>query len=235
MSKKVLILVLSCETRPYGKMVDTSKATWDSHNIEGCETLYYFGISAFPRNSKDCVCLPVSESLENMGEKTIQGLEYALNNYEFDYIARVHSSCYVNKKKLIQYVQTLPDQNIFEGLTVKRDTFDFVWGGGHYIISRDVVKQIVDNKTEWNHKYMEDESMSLVVKNLGIPFKDGNSCSINKTETGWSLLSYGFGKSFNFEDFKDVSNSPHYFYRVKQDQRRELDEYIMIKLHGLNA
>lgn len=233
--RKVLILVLSCESPPYGKMVNTSKQTWDSVSVDGCETVYYFGISHNPRTDKACVYLPVAESLHNMGEKTIQALEWAINNKEFDYIARVNSSCYVSKKKLINYVQALPETNVFEGLICKRETFDYIWGGGQYIISRDVVKKLVEEKAEWNHRYIEDESMSLLASDNDIPFRDGNACSINKTEKGWTLFSYGFGESIEFTDFKEIINTPHYFFRVKQDGKRELDEYIMKELHGINA
>ena len=231
--KRVLILVLSCETPPYNKMVDTSKGTWDSIEVDGVETVYYFGVSHYKRTDLNCIYLPVKESLETMGEKTVQALEYALNNYEFDYIARINSSCYVDKKKLLIYAQSLQKDNLFEGLTVKRpDTFDYTWGGGQFIISKDVIQKIVDNKTKWNHSYMEDESLGLLVSTLGIPFTDGSACSINKTDNKWLLLSYGNGNSIEFTDFKDIKDSPHYFYRVKQDGKRDLDKYLMQQLYA---
>jgi hypothetical protein len=233
--KRVLILVLSCEDAPYGDMVTTSRYTWDSINVEGVQTLFYFGISPYQRADNTCVYLPIKESLATMGEKTIQGLEYALNNYEFDYIARVNSSCYVDKKRLFDYVQTLQDNNLFEGLLVKREKdFDYVWGGGQFIISEDVARKVVDNRTKWNHNFMEDESLGLLVSQLGIPFTNGSACSINKRETDWLLLSYGNGQSIEFNDFKDIKDSPHYFYRVKCDGERDVDKYVMQQLFKNN-
>ena len=231
--KRVLIMVVSCEARPYGKMIDTSLLTWDSKEIEGVQTIYYCGTSTQLDTDK-IKHFPIKDGLYQMGHKGLLAYEWALNTLEFDYVARVNSSCYVSKKKLLDYVQTLPNENIFEGLKIE-DKEDWVWGGGQFIISRDVLQKIVDNKADWRHGEMEDKAMSFLAAKLGIPFKEGNACSINKQEDNWGLLSYGFGESIEFEDFKDVSNSPHYFYRVKQDQRRELDEYIMIKLHGLNT
>ncbi len=231
--KKVLILVLSCETPPYNKMVDTSKQTWDAVEVDGVETVYYFGNHNDKRTDLNCVYLPVNESLHDMGEKTVQALEWALNNKDFDYIARINSSCYVDKNKLLVYAQTLQKDNLFEGLLVKRpESYDFIWGGGQFLISKDVVQMIIDNKTEWNHSYMEDESLSLLVNKLSIPFTDGSACSINMHGNKWLLLSYGNGESIEFTDFKDIKDSPHYFYRVKQDGKRNFDEYIMKQMYA---
>jgi hypothetical protein len=231
--KKVLIMVVSCEARPYAKMIETSHLTWDSVEIEDVQTIYYCGTSTNLDTDK-IKHFPIKDGLYEMFFLRLLAYEWALNNLEFDYVARVNSSCYVSKKKLLDYVQTLPNDNVFEGLKIE-DKEDWIWGGGQFIISKDVLQKIVDNKEHWRHGEMEDKAMSFLVTKLGIPFKQGNACSINKHEDNWGLLSYGIGESITFDSFDEIADSPHYFYRVKQDQRRELDEYIMIKLHGINA
>lgn len=226
--KKVLILVLSAEAPPYGKMITTALNTWDSVNVEGCETRYYCGDS-IKRNKHPIIYLPVKESLTSMGEKTLQALEYALKHCEFDYIARVHSSCYVDKKRLIEYVQTLPETNVFAGAEVT-DSPRWMWGGGHFVLSKDVVKKICDNREKWNHSVMEDKAMSYLVDSLGIPFTQGKSCSINKTEKGWLLLACGSGVNIELNEWSDVKKETNHFYRVKQDGNRAMDEFIMNEL-----
>lgn len=228
--KKVLILVVSAEARPYGKMIQTSLSTWDSVDVEGVETIYYCGKSAIPDTDK-IKHFQIEDSLHNMGHKGLMAYEWALNNKEFDYVARVNSSCYVNKKNLLSHVQTLPDTDVFAGLVVE-DKENWIWGGGHFIISRDVLQRLVDNKDQWRHEEIEDKAMSFLATKLGVPYTNGNSCSINKEQNNWLLLSYGFGESIKFTEFEEIKNSPHYFYRVKQDGNRELDEYIMKELHG---
>lgn len=231
--KTVLILVLSCDAAPYGKMIDTALNTWDSVNVEGVETKYYCGETGRKQNRPNVIYLPVKESLLNMGEKTLQALQYALNNFKFDYIARVHSSCYVDKKRLIEYVQGLPDVNVFAGAEVT-DTPRWMWGGGHFVISKDVVQQIIANKSKWNHHVMEDKGMSYLVDSLGIPFTQGKSCSINKTPIGigfdWLLLACGEGTNIEINEWSDVKKETNHFYRVKQDGNRDLDEVIMKEL-----
>jgi len=227
--KKVLILVLSADFAPYDKMVQTSLETWDSIEQEGSETVYYFGKSN-KSNTDRFVYFPIQESLWSMGHKTIAALEWAINNKEFDYIARVHSSTYVDKKQLTKYCDQLPTENLFAGIATKsQNGFNFLWGGGHYILSRDVVNKMVENKDKWQHFYMEDESLSLLASELGIPFYDGKSGSIDKMDEGWRCISYG-GESISFTDFTDLKKLNHHYYRVKQDLKRDVDEYVMRQL-----
>lgn len=226
---KILILVLSADFPPYDKMIQTAKETWDSVEVEGLETVYYCGKSV-KQNYDNVIYLPVKEGYMTMGEKCIQAFEWALNNKEFDYIARVHSSCYVNKKQLKKYVEGLSDTNLFSGIeATSQNGFQYLWGGGHYIISRDVIKSLIDNKSKWNHKLMEDEAMSVLCTQLNIPFTWGRSCSINKRDNDWLLLSYG-GESKEFTEWEQLKDCTEHFYRVKQDMRRDVDGFIMNEL-----
>ena len=227
--KKVLILVLSADVEPYSEMITTAMNTWDSVYVDGIETVYYCDYGK--QNTDKVIYLNTSYDLKQMGEKTIQALEWSLANKEFDYIARVHSSCYVNKEKLLKYVNDLQQDNVFCGVeATSQNGFQYLWGGCHFIISRDVVQKIVDNKQMWDHKYMEDESMSLLVSRLGIHFTAGASCSINIKTDGYLLLSYGY-ESILFHDFSELKDNPNHFYRVKQDGKRHLDKFIMEKLY----
>ncbi len=227
--KKVLILVVSADIPPYDKMIQTSLQTWDSINIEHCETVFYCGASN-KTNTDKIIYLPVKESLHSMGYKMLIAFDWALKNKEFDYIARVNSSCYVNKKELIKHIQTLPDKNIFAGLKVNHSyNQEWLWGGGQFIFSKDVIKELLINKSHWDHDLMEDVAVSFLANKIGIPFTDGKACSIDKNNEGWQLTSYG-SESFRFTDFKECAKSNHFFYRVKQDYDRNQDAYIMNQL-----
>ena len=226
----VLILVLSADVPPYDAMIQTSMDTWDSKQIPGCQTVYYCGESSKSDTDK-IIYLPVPDHLFNIGNKTLTAFEWALQNKEFDYIARVHSSIYVNKEQLMDYIPYLNQTGVFSGIEApSQNGFQYVWGGTGYIISKDVIRLIVDNKQHWDHTFMEDESMSLLVRKLGIPFTGGNrACSIDKKEHGWQCTSY-CGNSTDFTDFKELAPLKHFFYRVKQDGKRELDKFIMNEL-----
>lgn len=229
--KKVLILVVSADVPPYDKMIQTSLNTWDSVNVEGVETIYYCGKSN-KTNTDKIVYLAVDESLHNMGYKCLQAFELALKTKDFDYVARVNSSCFVDKKELINYIQSLPDNNVFAGVAIpeSENTPAWMWGGGQFILSKDVVQKIVDNKEKWDHSIMEDLSLSYMATLLGVPYYNGNACSINQTPNGWMYITYGTGN--NFESKNIVKAQGQFFYRVKQDGNRSLDEYIMNQLHA---
>jgi len=226
--KKILILVLSHDQPPYNKMVETAEQTWDSIEVDGTETLYYFD-GTQPTTGK-YLYVDVKSGLLNMGFKTLAALEWAVKNKEFDYIARIHSSIYCNKTALAEHIQNLPETNYFAGaIADSANGFKYLWGGVGFILSRDVVHKIVDNKHQWQHKYMEDESMSLLANWLSIPFSAGYSGAIDNMGDHWRCISYN-GESITFNEFAELKRLGHHFYRVKQDGKRWMDAFIMENL-----
>jgi hypothetical protein len=229
--KKILILTLSCDLPPYDALQRTQEETWDSIDHPQCETVYYFS-NKNKENSGKYIYFPIPESLYSMGHKLLAAFEWALANKDFNYIARPHSCIYVNKNELAGYINELPDTNVCAGPLVVA-TPSWLWGGLGFVFSRDVVQKIVDNKTRYDHRMMEDVGVSSLVASLGIPFTEGTGCSIDKYGNSWLCLSYGSkrSKSFTFTDFADVPiKSNQFYYRVKQDYDRNQDMFIMREL-----
>jgi len=99
-----------------------------------------------------------------------------------------------------------------------------------------VVKALVVNASRWNHKFMEDQSMSWLVRDLGIPWDtNGKACSVNVVPDGVSVFPYGPGTVGG--EGKTLADIPEdrfqHFIRVKQDLKRHLDIEIMKELHRL--
>lgn len=234
--KKVLILVLSCEDNPYDKLMQASLETWDRKVVEGTETIFYCGKSKEKRTDK-VIYLNTKDSFKTMGQKTLEAFEWALNNKQFDYLARPNASCYVRKQKLVDYVQNLPADNLYLGLKVESCYgIDYMWGGGQYILSRDVVQLIVDNKHKWSNDYTEDVSISALLQQLNVPLNgSGNACAINKKPDGsYSCITYenNGGGGIDFTDMADMHKLENQFFiRVKQDGNRNEDINIMHKLY----
>lgn len=228
--KTCLILCIGCSLDPWQKMHETSINTWDSISVDGVDTIFYFG-NPIRENTDKEIYFNIEESYFTMGEKMIQAFEYSLKNKSFDYIARVNSSCYVDKNKLIEYVQTLPDTNCFAGVEVESDP-KWMWGGGQFILSKDVAESVVNHKNSWDHTVMEDVGLSYMINDLGIPYTKGKACSINKTENSWTLIGYG-GDSIEFTDWNDVKPLSNHFYRCKVDLHREQDAVIMNNLYNV--
>lgn len=228
--KKVLILVVSSQLPPYDVMIETSRNTWDSVYVQDVETVFYCG-HPIKEDTEKIIYFNVPEGYFNMGYKLLMAFEWALANKTFDYIARVNSSCYVDKRKLVEYVQELPNKDVFAGGVVAASNGNpaWMWGGLQYVISKDVINKIVDNKVLFDHKSMEDVAMSHLVTKIGVTYMSGRACSIDKAENEWRLTGYG-SDSFIFNNFSDVVKARHHFYRVKYDQDRSVDKYLMENL-----
>lgn len=209
-------------------MMQTALDTWDSFEVEGVETVYYCGAPK-KDNTEKVIYFDIREGYDTMGYKMLDAFEWALKKKEFEYIARVNSSCYVDKKELIKYVQTLESDKAFAGVEIK-DKVNWCWGGMQFVISKDVIQSIVDNKDKYNHSLMEDMALSHLVKEIGFEFTEGKGCSIDKLEKSWRLMAYNSCEAFEFTDFNKVKGNGNFFYRVKQDGNRKMDKYLMEQL-----
>ncbi len=228
--KKVLILAIGCSLDPWKKMYETSKETWDSVEVQGVETIFYFG-NPIDENTQDRIYFPIEEGYFNMGYKMLEAFKWALENKEFDYVARINGSCYVDKRELIKYIQILPEKEIFQGGIVEH-TPKWMWGGLQFIISRDVIQRVVDNENKFQHNLVEDVALSYLITELGIPYTSGKGCSIDRDGENWRLVGYG-GESYTFNNFKSIRDNGNFFYRVKQDGDRKQDEYLMKELYKI--
>ena len=230
--KNVLILVLSCNQDPYPMLTQSSLDTWDSIDVDGVETRFFFGLNRCPSNPK-CIHFDVQDRYEDMGRKCILAYEWALrSDIKWDYIARVNSSCYVRKIRLLDQCQYLDSKNVFRGVgTPGPEGRTFIWGGAQYIISRDVVEQMIAHKDKWPHKYMEDVAMSFHVADLGRPLDTGGyACGVNRLPAKWLCLAYHDHQQsgFEFDHMCEMHRAKdQYFVRVKQDLKRHLDVQIM--------
>ena len=99
------------------------------------------------------------------------------------------------------------------------------------MLSRDVVQKLVDNSAQWDHKKMEDVAMSELADKLGVPYRDGAACSMDKVSEGlWQCTAYG-SESFQFTSFDEINKAKgQYWFRTKQDYDRTQDEYVMREL-----
>lgn len=235
--KTVLVAVISCTAEPYPMLLRAQLATWDSVPVEGVQTFYYAGRKESRTQMPDCcICFEVPEHYNTMGRKNLLAYRWALDHFDWDYMARVNASCYVRKRVLLDEIQRLPDSNVAQGVPAPGpDNREYLWGGAMYILSRDVVKALVDHQHRWNHGRMEDVAMSHLLQDLGIPFRRLGKCgSVNRKDDHWLFLYYDgeHGGGFEFTDFKDVAKAAdQYFIRVKQDLKRDQDVWIMNELH----
>jgi hypothetical protein len=162
----------------------------------------------------------------------MEAYEHALTIPGWDFMARTHSSTYVHKRNLVEFCETLHRKNLLLGLLVTGER-PFLWGGGSYIMSRDVIEQLVENKDRWDMGIMEDNGITDLANELGIPMSgNGRMASIDQHGDEYQVTTYGIGQGFTFTDWDDVNKAqPHFYWRCKQDLRRHEDLMIFRKLH----
>lgn len=230
--KKILILTIGCSLEPWQPMMQTSLDTWDSVEVDDIENIFYFG-GPVKENTDKTIYFDLEESYYTMSRKTLSAFEWALENKQFDYIIRINSSTYVDNKLLSEYINQFEDTNVFAGIEVDMEPKWMV--GWCYIISKDVVQKFVDNKHLFSHTITDDLAISYVANEIEIPYTKLKICSINKTDTAWSLIGYN-GPSFEFTDFNECVKAEMPFYRCKNDLDRTVDKHIMQELYRtLNA
>lgn len=225
--KHTLILVLSAIRKPWGAMLEKAMATWDSVDHPNTTTLYYVGNEGAPGPKVFRSCY--DEGLMNIGRRTIEAFGHAMTIPGWTHLARPHSSCYVHKRKLVEYVDTLPDTDVMYGL--QADTVhgeSFLAGCGHYIYSRDVIAKLVEHKDRWNHSVMEDNAASFLSKSIGIPWGKIRTCSIDPYPGGgWQCIAYHGLPGISFTDFSDLNKLDQFLFRVKHDPDRNVDLRLM--------
>ena len=232
--KRVLILVVSVESIPvYEKLYHKQRETWDSIEVPNVQTVFYFG--GDKASTHKVLYTGHEEDYKTMGLKCLSAFQYALINLNFDYIFRANSSQYIDKKRLVNYVQDLQTNNLALGLcTDSGKGYDYMWGGGGYIFSKDVIEKIVDQKNKWDHSLMEDVAISKLCIDIGIPLTSkGVSCSVDWNENGYEFICYreGKGGGCTVHDLSEMKTHPElinqFCVRVKCDRNRDIDLILM--------
>jgi hypothetical protein len=166
---KILVLIIACNQEPYISLKNTIQNTWNSIKHPNIEVLYlysYNGITAYTPNSE--LVVNGDESYYGIGLKTLNAFKYCINNIEFDYIYRTNLSSYLHLKGLYEYTEHIPLNNIYRGAVGDHNGIKFASGCG-YLISKDLVRYVVDHGHLWDHKsFLDDVSIAKVLQSSSI-------------------------------------------------------------------
>lgn len=216
---KILISVLATSHFPWEQLIQCIKKTWGSIKVENVKIIYYYGSSTEnkPTMIGDDLYLPYEETYENIGKKTVDMFEYCLENFEFDYICRPNASSYVVQNELVKYLENKPRENYASSIIGHCSHIERFLSGVGYILSKNVVKKIVDNKKSWNHNFIDDIAISLLLNDLHVPMVFS------------PRQDYINGKDEEIKLIKDI-----YVYRckVEKDQSREENLKTFLTLHS---
>jgi hypothetical protein len=153
---KVLILILSCDSKTDKYTIEHGiSKTWNSITIKNAPTYHYFGGVNENFNDSSSIYTTCSEDYALMGLRTIEAFEYALNNFEFDYIFRTNISSYVNKLNLLTWLNDKPRTNFYSGVVGNHHGIRFASGSG-FTLSKDLVKLLCESKHQLNYNLVDD-------------------------------------------------------------------------------
>jgi hypothetical protein len=236
---RVFICVLSAQTCiNYKLLTKAQKETcFKSQHPDIAGLKFYFGTPQHPDTDLDWY-FDCSDDLMSIGHKTIKAFERALLT-EWDYLFRPNASLFVNQNKLIEWLQNKPRQNFASGINgVGIDKILFLNGSG-YILSRDVVKLIVDNKDLWKHKYIDDVAISELMQGLGIVFdRTYQSMGIKVTNKGFDVWQNN-DAVVSFHKYADLNDcefmKDHFHIRVNNanGKDRNTDIQLMKELNKI--
>jgi len=173
---KLLILAIYSYSDEYQKMLKIQRSYL--HNYENVYT-YFIDFRENQTNTieveDDFIYVKGINSFLNITYKTIEALEYAVNNIKFDYIIRTNMSTIINVPNLYKFCSYLPEKNIY----TSGEMFNLQWldikggiknkslygtlfaSGTSIIMSNDVVKFMVNNKSKIRYDIVDDVAIGV--------------------------------------------------------------------------
>jgi hypothetical protein len=180
-TKKVLILVMSSPSIDiFDAMMKKQKQTWDSVHVENINTLFFYGnetVESSHINGNDLIIKTNDTTLNNTYKiKMVYDFVY---NMEWDYIFRTNASSYVDKKRLLNKAQTLPENRCYCGIPVRLSNGIECSSGAGTFYSRDCI-DILRNTIDDNYKMngeLDDVIEGTLLNKVNIKVTSGASRS----------------------------------------------------------
>ena len=211
----ILILVLGCDMDPYNLIENEGiRKTWLKNKPDNVEVIFYYGNATEKTFTNDKLFLTIPEGIKNVGYKTIETFEYIKENYKFKYLYRTNISSYIDIPRLCEYLGSKPITKYYNGVIGNYNDIVFCSGSG-YTITEDLLNLILLNKHIWNHDFIDDVSLGLLLKTLGIS------------------PTYGATR-FDVIDILPIPND-YYHYRVKDPDNRNNDIIRLHKIHKIKG
>ena len=224
---KILILVLSTNQDQYSPILDAVKKTWYSHSVDNIRKIFYYGNSKENILVGDNLYLTDPERLEFIGPRTLNAFEY-VKYLEYDYIVRVNAGSYIHQENLLRFLQDKPLNNFYCGIVGNYHNIEYA-SGSAYIISRDLVDKLIQDKNKIRLLYPHGElcidgvATGEMVSKYGVRV-DRSSLRISYCN---SDVEYQIGdKAVEF-----ISDDVNYHYRLRSNDR-QLDIKRMYDLHN---
>jgi hypothetical protein len=225
MRKKVLVLVISSDTYPSVRNRKIIEKTWLIDSPENIEVFFYKAGHKTEVSKQNEITLAVGKSSKDISEKNIMAFEYALENFDFDFLFRTTTTSYVKLDELNSFIERNHKESkylycgrVMETNDLSNNKQTFVSGAG-ILFTRDTIKKIIENKKKLDYRLWDDVGLGKLLKKLGI------DASIGQRE---DIKGNIFRHDFSYK---------HYHYRCRIDNHygypRFLEYYVIKYLHFL--
>ena len=215
---KILILVLASDKYPSPINEKAQYDTWVQTAIKNNIDVVFYKGGNKTEFSQPYLTLNIQDGIMQVGYKTIEALKWVSNIFEYDYVFRVNSSCYVNIPELIKFLQNINSNlPLYAGYKLTSSVCNYIIGVG-ILLNKQSIELILQNENKWNHSYIDDISLGLLFSEL----------DVNITEFDMQLVSRDI--------FKHKLQSDKILYRCKMEIKgypRFLDQYFIKQVHNL--
>lgn len=174
---KICILVIYNDGEDYREMLKIQRSYLHKYdNVQSYFTMFRENQLNPIEIKGDFIYVKGKESYLGILQKTVDAFEYIIKDIgNFDYFIRTNMSTIVNIPALQDFCQTLPNKHVYtSGIMVNLQwldepfgiTDDSLWGtkyasGTSIIMSKDVVKHIVDNKRLLRYDVVDDVAIGV--------------------------------------------------------------------------
>lgn len=168
--KKILILILSSNDINSKTNKYFQEKTWLKNLVS---EHYFYRASNVSQVKSNILYLNCSGKFEDINKKTIEAFKYVLKSCEFDYILRTNTSSFIDEEILLKFIENKPEDNFFSGYLGTSSEYpgkNFI-SGSAFLISKNLVKGIVENQEKLNFELPDDVMISEYLFNSNVePF-----------------------------------------------------------------
>lgn len=168
------------------------------------------------RESNDVIKVDLIELWTNITLKTLVALRFTLKNYEFDYLLRVNSTCYVNIRLLKTFLEDHEQAVDYCGPIAKGKDFVSGWG---IVLSRRATELLVTSFSKGDLAFFDDEAIGRILRRENVSPQEFPFIEINSQN------------DLNHITKETIRRIP--FFRMKVSNGKErVDHRIMQLLHN---
>lgn len=204
---KLLVLVANSRKYPSNISIPSIKRVYKNIDLDSdkYEFIIYEGDHESDSLIDNVLQLNVPGDFKNVGNKVLKTFSWVYENIEFDYLVRIVTSTYLDVNLLYKHLNELNKKSIYGGYkilytdkTTNRD-INFA-SGANLILSRDVLKILLDNKKSWDHNQYDDVNIGNIL------FEQQN----------FEITQFDMQIFKNYPFFKDINNES-FQYRFRLD------------------